>query len=130
MKTFASFSLLLLSFFVANGQRTTKNFVIPLPEQQVEGALYRSVQLVDMREDTSHCGIVQLGAFNRKAWLIPEQPLSLQMAGLVNTLTGNQEAGGSLLLLLRKPFPRKDVVALFAAGVLLVFGFPIFSSIV
>jgi drug/metabolite transporter (DMT)-like permease len=38
-------------------------------------------------------------------------------------------AAGFLLLLLRKPFPRKDVVALFAAGVLLVFGFPIFSSI-
>ncbi len=38
-------------------------------------------------------------------------------------------AAGLLLLMLRKPFPRKDVPALFAAGVLLVFGFPICSSI-
>lgn len=38
-------------------------------------------------------------------------------------------AAGALLLALRRPFPAKDAGPLFLAGVLLVFGFPIFSSI-
>ena len=36
---------------------------------------------------------------------------------------------GLTLLLLRKPFPRKHAFSLFAAGVLLVYGFPGFSSV-
>ena len=38
-------------------------------------------------------------------------------------------AAALLLVILRKPFPRGDAPALFLAGLLLVFGFPIFSSI-
>ncbi|MEO5322367.1 DMT family transporter [Mesorhizobium sp. CC13] len=38
-------------------------------------------------------------------------------------------AAAALLLVLRKRFPRRDAPALFLAGLLLVFGFPIFSSI-
>lgn len=37
-------------------------------------------------------------------------------------------AAALLLLVLRKPLPRADATALFLAGLLLVFGFPIFSS--
>ena len=38
-------------------------------------------------------------------------------------------AAALLLAILRKPFPRADVVQLFLAGLLLVFGFPVMSSI-
>lgn len=38
-------------------------------------------------------------------------------------------AAAALLLVLRKRFPKDDAPALFLAGLLLVFGFPIFSSI-
>ena len=59
---------------------------------------------------------VALGAFS--PWFVTYGRAALASA-----------AAALLLVILRKPFPRADAGALFLAGVLLVFGFPVMSSI-
>lgn len=62
----------LLSFAHLCSQRLTENFEITLPDQKVEHSLYRTIECIDSRYDTTFMGIIQLGAFNKKAKVIPE----------------------------------------------------------
>jgi hypothetical protein len=47
-------------------------------------------------------GIVQLGAFNRKAKVVAETPLDNQVSGLLAGLTDSTAQNGELFLLLRQ----------------------------
>ena len=83
-------------------QRLTEEFTIKIPEKIVANSLYDSLHLVDLRDDTLHMGIVQKGAFNRKARVVAEPALGIQMAGLVKNLTDATARHGQLEIVLRQ----------------------------
>jgi hypothetical protein len=97
--TIILFNLLISSSFA---QRATKDFDITIPEEKVSGAVYNKLELIDIREDTTDLGMVQLGAFNRKVWVVPERPLALQMQEVVSALGDVDALAGELLMVLRK----------------------------
>ncbi|TCZ72161.1 hypothetical protein [Flaviaesturariibacter aridisoli] len=100
MKSFLS-TLLLFAAFVAGAQHTDY-FTIGLPEkvQPVSGARYGRVRLLDARYDSSSLGVVQTGAFNRLASVVPKPALEVQLQGLVEA-QGGRNAPGTLLFQLR-----------------------------
>lgn len=95
-----SFSLLLL--IPARAQKAEEDFQIALPEQKVANSLYNNIEFLDGREDTSHLGIVQLGAFNRKAKVVPAQSLGSQITNIFNQLIDPSARDGELLFYLRQ----------------------------
>ena len=96
-------SLLLISFSISLfGQSKTEDFELGSPGPKVQNSNYNSITLLDSRKDTSSLGIVQLGAFNRKARVIPKTPFSRQLKILVDSLTDPTASSGRLLLQLKQ----------------------------
>lgn len=87
-----------LCFNTAIAQKATKDFEIDLPQQKVAHSLYNTIEYIDSRFDTSNMGIVQLGAFNKKARVIPVTPFHLQLQKVLDSLTDKTEAGKDTLL--------------------------------
>jgi hypothetical protein len=83
-------------------QSATEKFSITPPAEKVSNSLYKTVRLVDVRPDPQNLGIVQLGAFNRKAKVVAETPLADQVSGLLAGLTDSTAQNGELFLLLRQ----------------------------
>ena len=102
MKQFLIFLNILLATAAARAQSATETFAITLPSTKVAGSLYKTVRLVDVRPDKEQLGIVQLGAFNRKAKVITETPLDEQLSGVMTALTDSTAGDGELFLLLRQ----------------------------
>jgi hypothetical protein len=94
--------LLLLTCTALFSQNRTEDFEITLPEKKVENSLYKTIQFIDSRYDTAHMGIVQLGAFNKKAKVVPKIPFAIQLAGVMNALTDATAKDGELLFQLRQ----------------------------
>ncbi|MDF2190422.1 hypothetical protein [Paraflavitalea sp. CAU 1676] len=94
-------ALFLGTCFTSIAQRTSEDFNITLPEQKVAHSRYNSFRLVDGRADSSDMGIVQLGAFNRKAFVRPVTPIAAQMQHVFRELIDTSAANGELVLLLR-----------------------------
>jgi len=82
----------------AFSQRATEDFKLSIPDQKVPGSLYNKIKFIDSRYDTSNFGIVQLGAFNRKARVIPQKHLSLQLSDVLAALIDSSAKDGELLL--------------------------------
>ncbi len=82
----------------AFSQKAKEDFKLSIPEQKVPGSLYNKIKFIDSRYDTSNFGIVQLGAFNRKARVIPEKHLSLQLSDVLAALIDSSAKDGELLL--------------------------------
>src|SRR5689334_3925025 len=83
-------------------QRATEDYTITLPEQKISNSLYRNISYLDSRYDTSNMGIVQLGAFNRKARVIPKVPFSMQLTTVLQAMTDSSAKDGELLFQLRQ----------------------------
>src|SRR5699024_1776464 len=75
-KNYIIFFLILCSFSV-NAQNKSEIFRLPSPDLKVSNSLYHSIRLLDIRKDTSHYGILQKGAFNRKAEVVAEPALGI-----------------------------------------------------
>jgi len=97
---FCTFSLLTIAHLFS--QRLTEDFEITLPHQKVEHSLYKTIALIDSRYDTTFMGIIQLGAFNKKAKVIPEIPFSTQLQNVLNSLAADDSKNGKLLFHLRQ----------------------------
>jgi len=92
----------IVSTIFSFAQNKTEDFEVSLPEGKVSGSLYKTIQYIDSRYDTSFMGIVQLGAFNRKVRVVPETHLSVQLSNIVNTLHNGSAQDGELLFQLRQ----------------------------
>jgi hypothetical protein len=88
--------------FAQEVQTATKDFEISPPTHAINGSLYSSIDLIDSRFDKSQIGVVQLGAFNRKARVTLEVPFRTQLQTLVDSLTDASAANGQLLFHLRQ----------------------------
>lgn len=73
-----------------------------MPSQKVPNSRYKTVKLVDVRPELTNYGIVQLGAFNRKARVIVETPLNVQLSQVMDALVDSSAGNGELFLLLRQ----------------------------
>lgn len=93
---------LMLVTFSTNAQTAEEKFELSLPTVKISNSLYNSIRLVDARTNPQSLGIVQLGAFNRKARVIAETPLGLQVSRALESMTDSTAETGKLLLLLRQ----------------------------
>ncbi|MBX3254145.1 MAG: hypothetical protein KF862_08405 [Chitinophagaceae bacterium] len=87
---------------MAIAQRATRDFEIEMPKEKVPGSLYHSIEYIDSRPDTSNMGIVQLGAFNKKARVVPVIPFDRQLKKLLDVLAGGEQGNDTLLFQLRQ----------------------------
>ena len=83
-------------------QNRTSDLEISLPEQKIANSNYKSISFIDTRFDTSHFGIVQLGAFNSKARVKPKIPIGVQLTNVLNALVDTTAKDGELLFQLRQ----------------------------
>ncbi|MEP6585017.1 MAG: hypothetical protein ABJA90_12160 [Ginsengibacter sp.] len=93
---------ILLNCFTSYSQNRTEDFEIALPEQKVQNSLYNKISFLDSRDDTTYMGIVQLGAFNKKAKVISKIPLEAQLRKVMSSLTDSTGKNGELLFQLRQ----------------------------
>lgn len=97
--------LLLISFtftFSVIGQNLTKEFELSVPVNKIANSLYNSIEVLDSRPDTTFFGIVQRGAFNRKARVIASPDIKVQIQNTFRLLTDSSAENKSLLLQLRQ----------------------------
>jgi hypothetical protein len=100
-KSLATLVVLTITFTHLLGQHT-KDFEIHLPGKKVNASLYNSIDFLDSRFDTTHMGIVQLGAFNKKARVVPKMPFDRQLENVLFALTDSTAKQSKLLLQLRQ----------------------------
>jgi hypothetical protein len=92
-----------LSAVKAFSQKHTQEFHLPQPDKKVSGSLYNSIQLLDLREDTTNLGIVHTGGFNCPERLVPNPSLRSQVHTLLSQLLDSTTAQpGELLLRLQQ----------------------------
>lgn len=91
----------LVSYLSVNAQRNKEDFSIAMPEQKVANSLYNHCRFIDGRRDTADMGIVQLGAFNRKARVQPEKPIGQQVQTVFEQLLDSSAKEGEFVFLLR-----------------------------
>lgn len=83
-------------------QKRTEDFTISLPAQKVDKSYYKTITVIDNRIDTTSIGIVQQGALNAKARVVPTSPLSNQFQSVLNSVNGENTENGSLVLYLKQ----------------------------
>ncbi|MCE3077260.1 hypothetical protein [Chryseobacterium gwangjuense] len=83
-------------------QKRTEDFTISLPAQKADKSYYKTITVIDNRIDTTSIGIVQQGALNAKARVVPTSPLSNQFQNVLNSINGENAENGSLVLYLKQ----------------------------
>lgn len=94
------FALLLSSNISA--QNTNNVFEIALPEAKIKNSLYNTLNVLDSRLDTTHFGIVQLGAFNRKTEVKISTPIEVQLQKAFHHQLDSTAQNGELLFQIRQ----------------------------
>lgn len=102
MKTLISFFAFCLCAFRLTAQENTDLFSFTPPEKAISQSLYNKISLIDGRSDTSFMGIAQTGMLNRKARVIPEPAISVQINNLFRTLIDDTAREGELVLHIRE----------------------------
>ncbi|QXU47657.1 hypothetical protein KYG33_12640 [Chryseobacterium sp. D764] len=83
-------------------QKRTEPFTISLPSHKVEKSYYKTITLIDKREDTTSLGIVQQGMLNAKAKVIPTSSISSQFQSILNSINGDDTEDGTMVLYLKQ----------------------------
>jgi hypothetical protein len=83
-------------------QKRTEDFTISLPAQKADKSYYKTITVIDNRIDTTSIGIVQQGALNAKARVVPTSPLSNQFQNVLNSINGENAENGNLVLYLKQ----------------------------
>ncbi|WBV54839.1 hypothetical protein PFY10_11335 [Chryseobacterium daecheongense] len=94
-------SMLLFSIFLFS-QKRTEDFSISFPDQKLEKSYYKTIKLIDIRTDTTSLGIVQKGAFNAKAKVVPGVSLANQFQNLLNHINGSNVEDGTIVMYLKQ----------------------------
>lgn len=85
-----------------SAQQHNREFEISLPETKTTGSLYNKISFIDAREDSSQMGIIQTGAFNRKAAVVAKTALPVQLSKLMDALVDSTAKDGELVFQLRQ----------------------------
>jgi hypothetical protein len=90
------FSLICCNIAIA--QKATRDFELNLPDQKVAQSLYNVIEYIDSRSDTGNMGIVQTGAFNKKARVVSATPFNLQLQKLIDAIIDSSTSNSDTLL--------------------------------
>ena len=101
MKKFSLIFALLITGFTFS-QNRIEDFQVTLPETKVPNSLYKTLKLVDARIDSTNMGIVQKGAFNAKAKVVPTVSLRKQLQSVLDAQNGTDAQNGEMLLYLKQ----------------------------
>ena len=85
---------LLVLFTSVKAQNRTEDYEITLPASKTHNSLYNEIELIDSRYDVTNFGVVQLGAFNRKARVVANVNLSTQLTHVLDALIDSSAKGG------------------------------------
>jgi hypothetical protein len=94
--------LVIFPFGLLNAQKKMLSFTFSPSGQKITGSLYNAIEFRDLRDDTTSLGLVQVGAVNTKARVVPDQPLKQQFDTLLASLVGDDAKQGKLLLTFRR----------------------------
>ncbi|WP_131368594.1 hypothetical protein [Chryseobacterium soli] len=83
-------------------QKRVEDFTISLPDQKLEKSYYKTITLIDNRIDTTSLGIVQKGAFNAKARVVPTNSLQNQFQNLLQHINGADAENGTIVMHLKQ----------------------------
>lgn len=82
-------ALVLFAMQAINAQKDkTEDFNIEKPEYKTQSN-FSHLQIIDSRKDTANYGIVQKGAFNKRALVQPKIPIAVQLDSIFNLLKAN-----------------------------------------
>lgn len=80
----------------------TKDFELIVPASHIQNSLYHSIDFIDARSDKTNLGLVQLGAFNHQAQVVPQSPFPGQLQKVMLAVTDSTAKNGALLFHLRQ----------------------------
>ncbi|MEI6184008.1 MAG: hypothetical protein WCP65_00665 [Bacteroidota bacterium] len=100
-KLIITFSILLILSNNLLAQRVTRALIIPIPDTLIHNSLYNKITCIDSRSDTTNFGIVHWGFSNRKARVVANTPLNIQLANLLKKVNDTAAKDGKLLLNIR-----------------------------
>jgi hypothetical protein len=83
-------------------QKRTEDFSISFPDKKLEKSYYKTIKLIDARADSTSLGIVQKGAFNTKAKVVPTTNLNDQFQNLLNQINGENTDEGTVVMYLKQ----------------------------
>jgi len=69
---FLSFLCVAMILALTAAAQKTETFTINIPEQRVNGSRYGNIEFLDIRNDTSYFGSVQVGLVNTRAKVVPK----------------------------------------------------------
>ncbi len=78
-----------------------KPFVLDIPRCMLDSCLYNDIEYLDSRLYKADFGYVQIGAFNKYAYVVDEIPFAQQCDSLIRSITHETAQGKTLLLQLR-----------------------------
>lgn len=82
-------AFVLFALQTANAQiKRTEDFNITKPEYKTQSN-FSHLEIIDSRKDTANYGIVQKGAFNKRALVQPRIPIAVQLDSIFNMLKAN-----------------------------------------
>lgn len=105
MKNYLKSILILLgiTFSVSMySQKRSEDFSISFPDKKLEKSYYKNIKLIDARIDSTSLGIVQKGAFNAKAKVVPTTNLNDQFQNLLNHINGENTDNGTIVMYLKQ----------------------------
>jgi len=85
----------------ANAQNIV-DFQLAAPTAKVNANLYRTIRIIDLRNDTTSMGFVKTGFFDRKGSVIPKIPLRAQLSQYFYNLADTAGKTKEMVLLLRR----------------------------
>jgi hypothetical protein len=88
LKRLLSITLALCALQLSAQVKKTEDFNIVKPEYKKQ-SYYTYLKIIDSRKDTASYGIVQKGAFNKKALVQPKIPIAMQLDTVFNMLKSN-----------------------------------------
>jgi hypothetical protein len=95
--------LLFISLFGASANaQNIVDFQLAAPVAKASGNLYRSLRIMDFRNDTTSMGFVKTGFFDRKGSVIPKIPLATQLSRYFYKLADTEGKTKDMVLLLRR----------------------------
>lgn len=105
MKLYSSICIIIFLNILStcvSAQEHKEDFELPISELKISNSLYNVVKVLDSRTDSTNMGIIQTGAFNRKAKVLAKRPLSVQFSEALKSMTDQSAQQGELLLQIRQ----------------------------
>src|SRR6476620_9855506 len=94
--------LVIFPFGLLNAQKRVLHFTFGPSDEKIAGSLYNEIEFLDLRDDTTSMGVVEIGVVNTKARLVTDQPLTQEFDKLLASLVCDDAKDGKIMLTFRR----------------------------